>query len=343
MLDKNDRKYVIRRIITYIAIAMIMLLFNSCTAKADTLTYTINYGANPRYFDLNGVQSQTVPFYDNTGNSTTILTNAFGGKIVFSLYYESLNNPSDPIIEVSAVTENGTEFACSYDNPVWYRDNTTQYMIITPSCDVQINNTSLKYIRLRRNGSTGRIYGRLGDILTFLPNQQTTVNNTVNVNQQDVVNAINNSQQATINQIQSSQTQAHQDAQQAHQDAQQINDTLNDSSVDTNGAGSTFSDLDNSMSSNGTISSLITMPITLLQKLLNGLSGNCSAYPIGSIFGYNMSFECINPSNYIGSALWNVIDVICAGFIAYKLGKRFVVIFNQLTNLKDGGLESAYD
>ena len=121
------------------------------------------------------------------------------------------------------------------------------------------------------------------------------------------------------------------------------NNTLKDSNVDTSNADSTFSNLNSNMASNGTISSLLLMPITLLQKILNAMSGTCSAINTGQLLGEDFILPCISIPDLIGSGLWSVIDVIGSGALAYAIGKKFIKIFNQFTNLKEGGLESAYD
>ena len=84
------------------------------------------------------------------------------------------------------------------------------------------------------------------------------------------------------------------------------------------------------------------MPITFIQKIINGLNGSCSPITIGELYDYNMTMPCINPQHYIG-VIWNIIDVICAGFLSFHFSKKLVSIFHKLTSMKDGGLEEAYD
>ena len=123
----------------------------------------------------------------------------------------------------------------------------------------------------------------------------------------------------------------------------ELNDTMKD---DTPASSSDFNDaidsVNNAMPTNSTIASLVTMPITFLQKIIDGLGGTCTPITIGDIFGFTMEMPCINPGDYIG-IIWNIIDVICAGFFAFVFGKKLVVIFHNITSMHEGGLKEAYD
>lgn len=152
---------------------------------------------------------------------------------------------------------------------------------------------------------------------------------TINSMQQNIINSIVTNQ--NINQ------------QQTNDKLDDINDSINDDSTPSNSDfNNAIEDVEDALPTNSTISSLVTMPITFLQKIIDALNGTCQPIVIGELYSYNMTMPCINPSDYVG-IIWNIVDVICAGFFAYFFGKRLVVIFHNVTSMKEGGLKEAYD
>lgn len=110
---------------------------------------------------------------------------------------------------------------------------------------------------------------------------------------------------------------------QTQQVAEDIKDTLNDSSVASNSEISNkFGDFDDFLPSNNTISSLISMPLTLFQSVLNSINGTCQPFSLGSLLGTNLTLPCINLSNYLGSSLWGVIDIMFSGLFIFVISKN---------------------
>ena len=48
---------------------------------------------------------------------------------------------------------------------------------------------------------------------------------------------------------------------------------------------------------------------------------------------------CINLQSYLGSGIWTTIDLILSGLFIYTLRKKFIQIYENITNLKNGGNE----
>ena len=117
--------------------------------------------------------------------------------------------------------------------------------------------------------------------------------------------------------------------------AQDINDSINNPSVPS---GSDADDLLNDINSNlpgdNVISGLITMPITWIKALLNGLNSTCTPFKLFTIYGYTLTMPCLNLSIYFGS-LWGIIDILCSGLMIFSISRKIVRIFNSLTNLND--------
>lgn len=122
----------------------------------------------------------------------------------------------------------------------------------------------------------------------------------------------------------------------------QINDSINDSSIDTNGATSSATSWNNKNATNGTITSLLTLPITLLQAIVNGLQTSCSSFSLGSLFGTNLTLPCINLNSLLGSTLFSIIDVLISGLMIFAIAKKLIKIFNDFTNLKSNQMDELY-
>ena len=123
---------------------------------------------------------------------------------------------------------------------------------------------------------------------------------------------------------------------QANNDAiNDVNDTLNNSNVSIDTLPSDSVDM-------GPISSLVTLPITALNNIVNAFSGTCTPFNIGSLFGTELVFPCINIESFIGSFLWNTIDIIITGIFIFSIRQRFVDLFYKLVTLKDIGLKGGF-
>ena len=69
-------------------------------------------------------------------------------------------------------------------------------------------------------------------------------------------------------------------------------------------------DLSSNMGTNNVISSLLLLPVSIYQSVVNNINGTCNSFNLGSLYNHNLTMTCIRPQDYLGSALWGVIDVI---------------------------------
>lgn len=116
-----------------------------------------------------------------------------------------------------------------------------------------------------------------------------------------------------------------------------VDGTLKDSSIDS--SDNTINGLKNQIPTNSVISDLLLLPIRFLQNFVNALNSSCSSFSLGSLLGTNLTMPCINIENYLGSTIWTMIDLIFSGMFVYGLRKKFIQIYQNLTNLKNGGNE----
>lgn len=94
-------------------------------------------------------------------------------------------------------------------------------------------------------------------------------------------------------------------------------------------------DLDLSVSSDTPISDLITMPLTILNSLVNSLDGTCTNYTIPFLFDSTVTFPCFTISDYLGNNVTNYIDLFICLYMCYNIGMLVVSIFEDITSLRD--------
>ena len=116
-----------------------------------------------------------------------------------------------------------------------------------------------------------------------------------------------------------------------------VDDTINNSSVDS--SDSTIDNLKTQISTNNVISNLLLLPVRFLQNFVNALGSSCSRFSLGSLYGTELFMPCINIQSYLGSGIWTTIDLIISGLFIYSLRKKFIQIYENLTNLTNGGNE----
>ena len=160
------------------------------------------------------------------------------------------------------------------------------------------------------------LINKLNSVQTAITNMQNNITNNQNTNTQNIINNQNTN------------------AQQAHNDAVNTQNTIKDDSIDN--PNSSINTIKNSLATNGVITSLVVLPVTLYQAILNSVNGTCATFSLGSLFGTNLTIPCINVANYLGTTLWGSIDVIISGIFIYMISRKMVKVFHQLSSLKEG-------
>lgn len=117
-------------------------------------------------------------------------------------------------------------------------------------------------------------------------------------------------------------------------EANNINNSITSDNVDD--PSSSINSFKDKIAENGVITQLIGLPVTLFTKVLNSVNGACNSYNLGSLFGTDIIFPCINISNYIGVTLWNVIDVLISGLFVYSISKKFIKVFEHMSSMNEG-------
>lgn len=208
------------------------------------------------------------------------------------------------------LTDNGVSYSCEIYNTI-YSQNSVFYNVICPNLPtLSGNGTSIAY-GLRSNediqaGQNMSFYINMGlSAINGFANGSTTIN--------DIKNTTNT-----------------------------INTNITDSSIDNNNTSSSTTSWGNKNASNGTITNLLTLPISLLQAIVNGIQSTCSSFSLGSLFGTNITLPCINIGSLIGSGLWSTIDILFSGFMILAIAKKLIKIFNDFTNLNTNQVDELY-
>lgn len=140
-----------------------------------------------------------------------------------------------------------------------------------------------------------------------------------------------------LNEIKNNQNDYKRELQDVNSSIQETNDTLTDDTIDGSNTSSTLEDLSEDLPTNSVISDLLLLPVRLFQNILNSINGSCSPFNLGSLYGSNLTLPCINIQSLIGSTLWSVIDILFCGAFILIIRKKFVDIFENLTELRNGG------
>lgn len=115
-----------------------------------------------------------------------------------------------------------------------------------------------------------------------------------------------------------------------------MNDSINNSNTDNDKVSNTISGVN--VGDQGVITQLILMPVNLFRNILNSITGTCYEFNLGNLFGTDLKLPCINIESYVGSNLWNVIDILFSGFAIFAISKKIKQVFEQFTNLRDGDI-----
>lgn len=339
----KDITYILKRILIGVGIALILMLFKGgLIADVNALslrTYDSNWNITGQCSNCSClVPNDTIGnikdlyiIYDDVplSNGTkyklettfTIITKNSTRPAWGSIYF--YNSGTNQNIQTTYWARNSEELSPYPDSTQGVKLN---YGYIGTFTSTKSGNGGLLELPLNTQISYSQIcvltksFGYMGDSTTDAINNQT--NQIINNNNQNTNNIINNQNENT-NTI--------------NNNLNDIEDTLTDDSVDD--PNSDINTMKGKLASNGVITQLISLPITLYQSVLNNIQATCHTFSLGALYGTNLSFPCINLESLLGSTLWNIIDILCCGLFILSFRKKMVDIFNHMSSLKDGGNE----
>lgn len=98
---------------------------------------------------------------------------------------------------------------------------------------------------------------------------------------------------------------------------------------------SIFNKINNDINFGGPVSNLIIIPVNVIETILQAGSNMCTPYYLGTINGHPLSLTCIDPEDYLGSALWSTIDIIVSGCMIYSIFKWLTSLYWNFVILSD--------
>ena len=325
----KDSKYILKRILIGLGITICLMFIKSCNVHASvnlggtTLTssnYTVlNIGNRTLSFDSEVVYPNMVDY-----PQFFLLTMCADNQDITSWY---INNNT-----LNNVTIYDTNYKCKFPNSSYTGGHIVyiygSYSIAT-NCSASgtncIHNGSLTFY-LPNQSSWALLNHQNSKEEIFIDYSSNTI---ISQNQ-----SIMNQNQEIIQQNENIYNMQKNESDETQQKLDNIDNTMKDSNIDS--AENTINGASSNIATNGVISQLVTLPVTLFQKILNSLNGSCSSYNMGSLLGTDIILPCIDLSTYIGSTLWSVIDVLISGLLVWSISKKMIKAFNNFSTMKEG-------
>lgn len=335
----------IKKILVFLGIFFFMIIPKNVYALPSDSGVIEFYINNTNFVDSNSSLSYNSISYNlSTYINGTHLYNYY--VIYFSAPAVSYDGTGRFGVSVAGGCTNNCFASNSYVKPIGVINGQSYYAIVLPlgkaDCGVGtgqcvVSNNVFLYTIETMNITILGVDAM--DTDTILDNNyagfQSVINNQ-NSNTQNMITSFTTNIQNMIN---NSITQA----QQQHQDMQQLNDSLTSEEAPTNNdVSDKVSNWNSKLAGTGPVSQMVLMPITLLNGYVTGFNATCSPYNLGDFMGTDLVLPCIDVSDYLGANLWGVIDVLFSGFMIFAIGKKFVKIFNDFTNLRDNQMDDLY-
>lgn len=85
------------------------------------------------------------------------------------------------------------------------------------------------------------------------------------------------------------------------------------------------------------IGSIFFLPVRLIESIQSNFGQSCQSYNLGSLYGTDLILPCIDIKSYIGSSLYNTIDLIFMGFLVLSIIKFIISLYNRVVSLNFSG------
>ena len=284
----------------------------------DTLCVYYNYPVSFNQVFTSRWDSST----SKTCNTSAVLSGRFSmeGSGEFVLNRDWLENHLKEVY----ISTNGTTYICNNSitggsgNPIINFSCSVPKLTANPSFGYRFNTSSSSSITAN---ATSIIYRNIN---VSCDTSATDIIDNNNFNTDRVIRDADRNSELEREKIQSNT-----DAINGLKDKQQdTNDALKDETAPT-------IDLSDIQTSNTPISDLVTLPLTLLNSIYNGISGSCSNWTLLLPFNHTILLECFTISDYVGSSVTTIIDTAMCLFMAYRIILLFIAVFNDITTLSD--------
>lgn len=322
-------KYCIRYVLRFFIVFFIGFCFSSILkVNASVISYT-EFSTNI-FMPVAANQSLDLTFNNSFVNSGN-------GYLLFN-YVAAGNDGAD--IKEFVVSGGGTLTQCDIVRNSQHSYHTTGYTTITYGsvmCPVNFGNIGLYHIYIQNNSTLALTSLSLSPRVTYVQDGKYDIINSINsLGLSDILyqlTEISRKNDLSIQELQSIKltidiisrntdtlvqninTQIQQQIQ-TNQKLDDVNNSINDDTpISNEDLSSEQTTWNNNNHSDNVISDIVLMPITFARSMLNGVNSSCSTFNIGTVFDTPISFPCIDLRDYLGSVLYNLIDILLNIFI----------------------------
>lgn len=205
-----------------------------------------------------------------------------------------------------------------------FKITTTAQLTNTTSLNnMTVSLSAAKTLGFSGYGETFTVQLVLRDVvIQYAENENSAILNSLNQEQKKTNQKIDEVKEEIKKQTEESKKQS--------DEQKKTNETLTDDTIH-GFDGKDFDEINKD--SSGPISGLITMPITLLNKFLNGFNGQCQSYSLPPLLGTAITFPCLK--SVLGSDIWSKIDGLMCIFMIYQIAMMVISWFEKVTSLQD--------
>lgn len=336
-------KNMIKRIIIGIFIAIGVMFFKNYFSFAATIdTIYLNGGSSDLttwwYKDANqgsildfrgvGLESQETNIYFNM----LMCTDATSGTA-----WATTSDPNTYSLTRTSTSINFTDIPC-YVRNTNYKTHVVQVQSVTRTYDGDIR--LYFHVSFNQNASISVNSYSFSDTQYPLVYSEKDYTSQLNAMSTNITNAVNNSVSNMSNAIQSSivnaQSQTNTWLEKVEAAQKAMKDAMENDDIEENN--SQFNEFKDYLATNGVITNLISLPVTLFTKVLDTIDGTCTTYSLGNLYDSPLELPCIDISDYLGSTLWNIIDILISGLLIYSISRHFIKMFNKMSSLEESDI-----
>lgn len=119
--------------------------------------------------------------------------------------------------------------------------------------------------------------------------------------------------------------------------------TINDSITNPNISGDFSGIIPDTNEEQNLLGDLVFIPFNFFKNIVDGLTYQCSPINMGSLFGVNITFPCLTPSTFIGTAVWGLFDILITSVGMIAFANRLKAIFNDFLTLGTGAFKRSFE
>ncbi len=294
---------------------LFLFLLIPLNVKADVLSFKIQNRTNLPYNTYWSSKESYTYEYDQVEQSSQNRYIVLRTCSTDYLDYSITSNSAGKINNIGNST--ATKKCTTNGSSGWYIDYYFYIESFYETTGVYVNTFNLKVY----NSRTYKVYQTLINLYS-LPDLDTVP---------DYSNDLNNIQSGIDNTNKKLQ-ENNEEIKKQTEEQKKTNDTLKDNNIDSS---KTKIEDKSADASKSPISSLLTLPLKILGNINTGLSGTCSPFSLGTMFGTELILPCINLEERLGSWLWGLIDSFFCIFLIYNVGMLAVKIWTDVIMMKD--------